>query len=297
MELEQIMKSCLPPDPNPVKPAHALPALACDAHCHVFGPAERFPYAEDRSYTPPDAPFESLVALHDHLGLERGVIVQASCHGTDNTAMLDAIARGNGRYRGVAIVDADVTDNTLKALNDAGVRGVRFNFVAHLGGAPDLDVFDRVLRRIEALGWHVVLHLDAQDIVKYADLIGRIRVPFVIDHMGRVRAEAGLDQEPFRQLLELMRNPLAWVKVCGSERVSAGKRPFDDAIPFARALVHDAPDRVLWGTDWPHPNISKDMPNDGELVDLLFRICDDPMLIHKILVENPERLYDFAPGK
>ncbi|SAL04185.1 amidohydrolase 2 [Caballeronia arationis] len=297
MELEQIMKSCLPPDPNPVKPAHALPALACDAHCHVFGPAERFPYAEDRSYTPPDAPLESLVALHDHLGLARGVIVQASCHGTDNTAMLDAIARGNGRYRGVAIVDADVTDNTLKALNDAGVRGVRFNFVAHLGGAPDLNVFDRVLRRIEALGWHVVLHLDAQDIVKYADLIGRIRVPFVIDHMGRVRAEAGLEQEPFRQLLELMRNPLAWVKVCGSERVSAGKRPFDDAIPFARALVHAAPDRVMWGTDWPHPNISKDMPNDGELVDLLFRICDDPVLIHKIMVENPERLYDFSTGK
>ncbi|MCI0147830.1 amidohydrolase family protein [Paraburkholderia sediminicola] len=291
------MKSCLPPDPHPVKPSHALPTLACDAHCHVFGPAERFPYAEDRSYTPPDAPFESLAALHDHLGLARGVIVQASCHGTDNTAMLDAIARGNGRYRGVAIVDAGVTDETLKALNEAGVRGVRFNFVAHLGGAPDLDVFERVLRRIEALGWHVVLHLDAQDIVKYADLIGRIRVPFVIDHMGRVRAEAGLDQEPFRLLLELMRNPLAWVKVCGSERVSAGKRPFDDAIPFARALVHAAPDRVLWGTDWPHPNISKDMPNDGELVDLLFRICDAPVLLHKILVENPERLYDFGAAE
>lgn len=297
MEFSQTMKSCLPPDPNPVKPSHGLPPLACDAHCHVFGPAERFPYADDRSYTPPDAPFESLAALHDHLGLARGVIVQASCHGTDNTAMLDAIARGNGRYRGVAIVDAGVTDETLKALNEAGVRGVRFNFVAHLGGAPDLDVFERVLRRIEALGWHVVLHLDAQDIVKYADLIGRIRVPFVIDHMGRVRAEAGLDQEPFRLLLELMRNPLAWVKVCGSERVSAGKRPFDDAIPFARALVHAAPDRVLWGTDWPHPNISKDMPNDGELVDLLFRICDDPVLLHKILVKNPERLYDFGAAK
>jgi 2-pyrone-4,6-dicarboxylate lactonase len=297
LEFSQTMKSCLPPDPHPVKPSHALPTLACDAHCHVFGPAERFPYAEDRSYTPPDAPFESLAALHDHLGLARGVIVQASCHGTDNTAMLDAIARGNGRYRGVAIVDAGVTDETLKALNEAGVRGVRFNFVAHLGGAPDLDVFERVLRRIEALGWHVVLHLDAQDIVKYADLIGRIRVPFVIDHMGRVRAEAGLDQEPFRLLLELMRNPLAWVKVCGSERVSAGKRPFDDAIPFARALVHAAPDRVLWGTDWPHPNISKDMPNDGELVDLLFRICDDPVLLHKILVENPERLYDFGAAE
>ncbi|HVE06609.1 MAG TPA: amidohydrolase family protein [Paraburkholderia sp.] len=289
------MKTCLPPDPNPVKPSFALPAGACDAHCHVFGPAATFPYAPDRSYTPPDAPFESLMALHDHLGLTRGVIVQASCHGTDNTAMIDAIHRGNGRYRGVAIVDASVTDDELAELNAAGVRGVRFNFVAHLGGAPDLDVFDAVLRRIEALNWHVVLHLDAQDIVQYTPLINQIRVPFVIDHMGRVRAEAGLEQQPFKQLLELMRNPLAWVKVCGSERVSVGRRPFDDAIPFARALIDAAPDRVLWGTDWPHPNISKDMPNDGELVNLLFRICDDPVLLRKLLVENPERLYDFSP--
>jgi predicted TIM-barrel fold metal-dependent hydrolase len=229
------------------------------------------------------------------LGLSRGVIVQASCHGTDNTAMIDAIRRGNGRYRGVAIVDAGVTDEQLAQLNEDGVRGVRFNFVAHLGGAPDLDVFQAVLRRIEALDWHVVLHLDAQDIVGYTPLIEQIRVPFVIDHMGRVRAEAGLDQQPFKQLLDLMRNPLAWVKVCGSERVSVGRRPFDDAIPFARALIEAAPDRVLWGTDWPHPNISKDMPNDGELVNLLFRICDDPALLRKLLVENPERLYDFSP--
>jgi 2-pyrone-4,6-dicarboxylate lactonase len=289
------MKSCLPPDPNPVKPAHTLPAGACDAHCHVFGPAARFPYAPDRSYTPPDAPYESLVKLHDFLGLSRGVIVQASCHGTDNTAMVDALVRGAGRYRGVAIVDADVTDEQLADLNQHGVRGVRFNFVAHLGGAPDLDVFNRVLARIEALNWHVVLHLDAQDIVAYTELIQRIRVPFIIDHMGRVRAEAGLEQEPFRQLLELMRNPLAWVKVCGPERVSAGRRPFEDAIPFARALIEAAPDRVLWGTDWPHPNISKDMPNDGQLVDLMCSFCDDAGLRHKLLVDNPARLYDFAP--
>jgi len=287
------MKSCLPPDPHPVRPAQQLPANACDAHCHVFGPAEVFPYAPDRSYTPPDAPFDQLVALHDFLGLSRGVIVQASCHGTDNTAMLDAIARGNGRYRGVAIVDGDVTDAQLADLDARGVRGVRFNFVAHLGGAPDLDVFDRVLQRIERLGWHVVLHLDAQDILQYAERIERIKVPFVIDHMGRVRAEAGLDQQPFRQLLELMRNPLAWVKVCGSERVSAGRRPFDDAIPFAQTLIEAAPDRVLWGTDWPHPNISKDMPNDGELVDLLLRFCPDDALREKLLVTNPARLYGF----
>jgi 2-pyrone-4,6-dicarboxylate lactonase len=287
------MKSCLPPDPNPIKPSHQLPAGACDAHCHVFGPADVFPYSPDRSYTPPDAPFERLVALHDFLGLSRGVIVQASCHGTDNTAMLDTIARGNGRYRGVAIVDGDVTDEQLADLDAQGVRGVRFNFVAHLGGAPDLDVFDRVLERIQDLGWHVVLHLDAQDIVQYAERIARIKVPFVIDHMGRVRAEAGVDQQPFQQLLELMRNPLAWVKVCGSERVSRGKRPFDDAIPFARTLIEAAPDRVLWGTDWPHPNISKDMPNDGELVDLMFQFCPDAGLRDKLLVRNPAKLYGF----
>ncbi len=287
------MKSCMPPDPNPRAPRQALPAGACDAHCHVFGPAATFPYAADRSYTPPDAPVDSLMQLHDFLGLQRGVIVQASCHGTDNTAMIDAIERGNGRYRGVAIVDASITDEQLADLHAKGVRGVRFNFVAHLGGAPDLEVFDQVLRRIEALNWHVVLHLDAQDIGTYSDRINRLRVPFIIDHMGRVRAEAGLEQQPFRQLLDLMRNPLAWVKVCGSERVSAGRRPFDDAIPFARTLIEAAPERVLWGTDWPHPNISKDMPNDGELVDLLLDFCDDAGLRQKLLVDNPAALYDF----
>jgi 2-pyrone-4,6-dicarboxylate lactonase len=287
------MKSCLPPDPHPSTPRHALPAGACDAHCHVFGPAARFPYAHDRSYTPPDAPVESLIELHDLLGLQRGVIVQASCHGTDNTAMVDAIVRGQGRYRGVAIVDSSVTDEQLADLHAKGVRGVRFNFVAHLGGAPDLDVFDQVLRRIEALDWHVVLHLDAQDIVAYSERINKIRVPFIIDHMGRVRAEAGLEQPAFRELLDLMRNPLAWVKVCGAERVSVGRRPFADAVPFARALIEAAPERVLWGTDWPHPNISKDMPNDGGLVDLLFEFCGDAGLRQKLLVDNPAALYDF----
>ena len=288
------MKSCLPPDPSPVKPRAALPPGATDAHCHVFGPGKIFPYAPDRSYTPPDAPYERLVALHDWLGLSRGVIVQASCHGTDNRAMLDAIARAHGRYRGVAIVGGDITDSALADLHAAGVRGARFNFVQHLGGAPDLEVFDRVTGRLEALGWHVVLHLDAEDIETYAERIGRLRVPFVIDHMGRVRAAQGLDQAPFRKLLELMRNPLAWVKVCGGERVSVGKRPFSDAAPFAQALIEAAPDRVLWGTDWPHPNITKDMPNDGELVDLMLDFCPDPGLRQRLLVDNPARLYGFA---
>ncbi len=285
------MKSCLPPDAHPIRPRQSLPQGAWDAHCHVFGPGAQFPYAADRSYTPPDAPYEQLRSLHDHLGLSRGVIVQASCHGSDNRAMLDAIVRGEGRYRGVAIVDGSETDQQLQALDDGGVRGVRFNFVAHLGGAPDLEVFDQTIDRLADLGWHVVLHLDAQDIVTYADRLARIPVPFVIDHMGRVKAGDGLAQPAFQALLGLMENPLAWVKVCGPERVSAGRKPFEDAIPFAERLIQAAPDRVLWGTDWPHPNISQDMPNDGGLVDLMCTFCSDPHLRHKLLVDNPLTLY------
>ena len=285
------MKTCLAPDSNPTKPTQLLPVGAWDAHCHVFGPAANFPYAQDRSYTPPDAPFETLRALHDHLGFTRGVIVQASCHGSDNRAMLDAIARSEGRYRGVAIVGGSETGEQLAAMDAGGVRGVRFNFVAHLGGAPDLEVFDSTVDRLADLGWHVVLHLDAQDILTYADRLARIPVPFIIDHMGRVKAQDGIEQQSFLALQQLMENPLAWVKVCGSERVSVGRRPFDDAVPFAERLIEIAPDRVLWGTDWPHPNISQDMPNDGELVDLMFNFCTDPLLRQKLLVENPLRLY------
>jgi predicted TIM-barrel fold metal-dependent hydrolase len=285
------IKSCKPPDPNPKTPSYRLPEGACDAHCHVFGPADSFPYADDRSYTPPDAPVAALRALHKTIGVSRAVIVQASCHGTDNRAMTDAIASSNGSYRGVAIVGRDVTDDALKALDRGGVRGVRFNFVAHLGGAPDLEVFDRIIDRISGLGWHVVLHLDAEDIVIYADRIKRLKVPFVIDHMGRVKAKGGLDQAPFKRLLELMQNPLAWVKVCGGERVSSSGRPFFDAVPFATALIEAAPDRVLWGTDWPHPNIAGDMPNDGDLVDLFARFTGDEALRRKVLIDNPTRLY------
>jgi 2-pyrone-4,6-dicarboxylate lactonase len=286
------LKSCLPPDPNPVQPAARLPPGTCDAHCHVFGPAGRFPYAPERSYTPPDAPVENLRSLHRHLGISRAVIVHASCHGTDMAVTLDAIASSNGSYRGVACVDAAVTDRQLQDLHAGGIRGIRFNFVKHLGGVPDIDVFHRLVARIKPMGWHVVLHFDADDILMQQDLLRRIEVPFIIDHMGRVKAADGLEQRPFQSLLALYRdNPLAWVKVCGSERVSAGKRPFRDAVPFARALIAEDSRRILWGTDWPHPNITKDMPNDGELVDLFAEICPDPALQRRILVDNPGRMY------
>jgi 2-pyrone-4,6-dicarboxylate lactonase len=284
------MKTILAPDPNPVKPRYAPPPGACDAHCHVFGPGARFPYAPNRSYTPPDAPKEKLAALHRHLGLSRAVLVQASCHGTDNSAMLDAIASSNGTLRGVGMVSKDVTDGELEALHAGGVRGARFNFVAHLGGAPDLKVVDNVLARIAPLGWHVVLHLDAGDILTYRDFLDRLRIPFVIDHMGRIEAKHGLDQKPFQLLLGLMKNELAWVKVSGPERISSAGKPYHDAIPFARTLIEAAPDRVLWGTDFPHPNV-KVMPNDGELVDLFAAFCPDETLRRKVLIDNPTRLY------
>jgi 2-pyrone-4,6-dicarboxylate lactonase len=288
------VKSCQPPDPNTRRPRFRLPALACDAHCHVFGPAGRFPYAPDRSYTPPDAPKENLAALHRLLGIERAVIVQASCHGSDNRATLDAIAASGGRYRGIAIIDDAITDKDYAALHAGGMRGVRFNFVRHLGGRPDMRLFQRTLERIAPMGWHLVLHLDAADIVELAPLLRRLRLPFIIDHMGRVKADAGLEQAPFRALLELTKLDTCWVKVCGSERVSSAGPPFADAVPFARTLVEAAPDRVLWGTDWPHPNIARHMPNDGDLVDLVPLIAPDAATQHQLLVANPARLYDFA---
>jgi 2-pyrone-4,6-dicarboxylate lactonase len=285
-------KGCLPPDPNPIAPVLRLPPDACDAHCHVFGPANKFPYAPDRSYTPPDAPVEQLRKLHARLGISRAVIVHASCHGTDMAVTLDAIASSRGAYRGVACVEDAVTDHELQRLHEGGIRGIRFNFVKHLGGVPDLDVFHRLVARIKPLGWHVVLHLDADDILTQQDLLRRIDVPFIIDHMGRVKAADGLAQRPFQLLLDLFAtNPLAWIKVCGSERVSAGKRPFTDAVPFARALIAVDAQRILWGTDWPHPNITKGMPNDGELVDLFGEICPDPAQRQRILVDNPSRMY------
>ena len=287
---EKTIKVLPPPDPNPVKPKYTPPPRACDGHCHIFGPASRFPYAPDRRYTPQDAGRETLAALHRHLGLERAILVQASCHGTDNNAMLDALEWSKGRWRGVAMVKKDVTDLELTTLHEAGVRGVRFNFVAHLGGAPDLKNVQAVIARVTPLGWHIQLHLDAEDIETYRDFLKRLRVPFIIDHMGRVEAKHGLDQKPFRHLLELMKNELAWVKVSGPERVSSAGKPFHDAMPFARALIAAAPDRVLWGTDFPHPNV-KWMPNDGELVDLFAATVQDDSTRKKILVDNPAGLY------
>jgi 2-pyrone-4,6-dicarboxylate lactonase len=273
------------------KPKFQLPPGSCDAHCHVFGPGAVFPYAPDRRYTPEDAPKETLAALHAHLGIERAVIVQASCHGKDNRAMLDAIASAPNRYRGVALPDDSFSDKDFEALHRGGVRGVRFNFVSHLGGAPDLDVMHRVLDRVKGLGWHVVLHLDAPNIIPLSDMMRALPLPFVIDHMGRVPAAAGVTQLPLLALLELAKDERCWIKVCGSERISMP--PYEEAVPIAQMIIETAPERVLWGTDFPHPNATHEA-DEADLVDLIPRFAPDATLQRKLLVDNPARLYGFT---
>ena len=288
------MKTTAAPDPNTRKPRFKAPPLACDAHCHIFGPAARFPYHPSSSYLPPDSPFEALQKLHSLLGLQRAVIVHASCHGPDMRATLDGIARSGGAYRGTAIIDESYTDKDFDRMHQGGIRGVRFNFVKHLGGRPDMNFFRKTVEKLKFFGWHLILHLDAADLVEFKDLFMQIPVPMVIDHMGRVKAADGLDQQPFRILLQSQKNiPNFWVKVCGAERVSSMGPPFTDAVPFARALIEAAPDRILWGTDWPHPNVGKHMPNDGDLVDLFPLMAPTPELQDQILVRNPARLYGF----
>jgi predicted TIM-barrel fold metal-dependent hydrolase len=284
-----------PPHPNPHPPTRFTPPPdACDAHCHIFGPAARFPFAPDRAYTPPDSGIDDFERLQERLGLSRAVFVQASCHGTDNSAMVDALHRGKGRYAGVAMIDESFTDADIAALHDAGVRGTRFNFVAHLGGAPDLGAFWRIVHRVVPIGWHIVLHFDAKDLPQYASLLDDMPCPYVIDHMARVDASAGLDQAPFQQLLRLMGDERCWVKISGAERLTAGgEPPYDDVVPYGRALIAAAPGRVLWGTDWPHPNV-RHMADDGDLLDVLADYAPDEATRYRILVENPTVLYDFS---
>jgi predicted TIM-barrel fold metal-dependent hydrolase len=272
------------------RPRHVLPPGACDAHCHVFGPAARFPYAPERSYTPADAPKEALAALHARLGLSRAVIVQASCHGTDNSAMLDAIAAAPHARRGVAMVPGDVSDAALDTLHAGGVRGVRFNFVRHLGGQQDVPSMHRIIASVAPRGWHVVLHMDAPDIAALAPMMRALPLPFVIDHMGRVDAGLGPHQPALDALIELTKLERCWIKVSGAERIS--DPPFAAAIPIARRIMEAAPDRVLWGTDFPHPNL-RIAVDEADLVDLVPAFAPDEAARRRLLVDNPARLYGF----
>jgi predicted TIM-barrel fold metal-dependent hydrolase len=227
--------------------------------------------------------------MHRALGIERVVLVQASCHGYDNSAMLDAIAADPDRRRGVAMVETGVADAELDLLHQAGVRAIRLNFVRHLAQRPTLPDADRIIRRVAERGWHVELHMDAADIPGLEPWIATLDSRFVIDHMGRVPAAAGLQQAPFQAVLRLLEQPNAWAKISGGDRLSAGP-PFLDAVPYAQALLERAPDRLVWGTDWPHSNIRTAMPNDGELADLLSAYAEES-LVRQVLVDNPTKLY------
>ena len=274
------------------KPAFLLPRGACDTHVHIWGPFDRFPLNKGAPYTPPERTRDDLVALHERLGIDRAVIVQTTVYKADNRAMLDGIGQSNGRWRGVALIDESFDDAAFRALHEGGVRGVRFGFVKHLGGVPDLALVRRTAARIAPMGWHLVLHLDAGNIPEFLEFFGEFSLPVVVDHMGRVPVCDGLDQSPFRLLLELLKRPNWWVKVSGAERISETGPPFADAVPFAQRLIAAAADRVLWGTDWPHPNVRWE-PDEADLVDLLPSFADAAAL-QQVLVDNPARLYGFS---
>ncbi len=284
----------IPFHPNPSKPSFTPPPGAVDAHCHVFGPGAVFAYAPERRYTPQDAPKEKLWALRDFLGFERNVIVQATCHGADNRALADALRDARGRARGVATVRPDVKDAELAELNAAGVRGVRFNFVKRLAERPADGEVREIVRRIEPLGWHVVVYFEAQELEALSGLLSTLPIPVVVDHMGRPDVTKPPDGEEFGRFLALMRErENVWSKVSGSERLSrAGpKAAYEDVVPFSRRVVESFPKRVLWGTDWPHPNMTTHSPDDGQLVDVIPRVACTAELQRRLLVDNPMRLY------
>ena len=286
--------------PNPSKPSFVPPAGAVDAHCHVFGPGDRFPYAPERKYTPCDATKEQLFALRDHLRFDRNVIVQATCHGTDNSALVDALEASKGRARGVAAVGQDVTDRELRALHEAGVRGTRFNFVKRLVDFTPREVLMDIATRVAPLGWHVVVYFEARDLPELWEFFTTLPTTVVVDHMGRPDVSQPVEGPEFERFVRLMReHENVWAKVSCPERltvsgppaVNGERNPYRDVVPFARRLVETFPDRVLWGTDWPHPNLKDHMPDDGLLVDFVPHIARTPEEQQRLLVDNPMRLY------
>ena len=285
---------------GPSKPRFVLPAGAVDAHCHVFGPGAEFPYAPERKYTPCDASKHQLFALRDHLGFEKNVIVQATCHGADNSALVDALRHSNGLARGVATVKRDVSDQALQDMHDAGVRGVRFNFVKRLVDFTPKDELMEIAQRIQAWGWHVVIYFEAVDLPELWDFFTALPTTVVVDHMGRPHVQHPVDGPEFSLFMKFMReHDNVWSKVSCPERLSISgpkalhgeQQAYQDVVPFARRVVETFPDRVLWGTDWPHPNLKDHMPDDGLLVDFIPQIAVTPELQRKLLVDNPNRLY------
>ena len=295
------MRYCMPPDPNTRKPSFSPPPNSCDTHFHIFGPPEEFPFAPARQYTPPAAPLEHYYQMAEVIGVSRGVVVQPSVHGLDNAVTLDAIKKSNGRFLGVARIDDKTPKDELQRLKEAGIRAVRFNLLNRPRGNVKLEVFDRAVERIVELGWSVDLHIDPKNLLEQEKRIRALPLPVVIDHTARVNPAEGLDQPAFQLLLDLMKDKKFWVKVTGADKLCKSNvhsyfgLPFIEVIPFARALIAAAPDRVIWGTDWPHSNnfAPGKTPNDGDLLDLLGEFAPDENTRRKILVDNPAALYGF----
>jgi 2-pyrone-4,6-dicarboxylate lactonase len=282
-----------PPDPNPKKPRITLPPLSCDSHFHVFGPHSKFPYAANRPFTPTDAPKEDLFRLHEFLGFQRGVFVQSTCHGTDNRVLVDLLAAGKGRYRGAALLDPSISDAEVERLDDAGVRGVRLHFLTgHLGPPKPREDMLRIIEKVAPYGWHIQMHVGGNNVVDLYEFITTIEAPVVIDHIGRIDIAEGLHGKAFSVLRRLLDRGNIWVKLSGTDRISKQKYPYADAIAFPRDLAAHAPERVVWGTDWPHPNHNA-VPNDGELVDLIAEIAPDERARKLMLVDNPAKLFGF----
>jgi predicted TIM-barrel fold metal-dependent hydrolase len=276
---------------HPRRPATVVPAGACDSHCHIYGPFDRFPLPADRSFTPNEAPESALRRLHEQLGIKRAVIVQSQGHGFDHEPLLDALASGRGRYRGVALLRASDSPEFVHRLDAAGIQGVRFSFMPHLG-FPDLDAARAVIARIEPLGWHVAVHVAGSGLLEMTDFIRSIPAPVVIDHMARPDIAEGLDGPVITTLLRLLESGRIWLKVSGAERLSKSHAPYDDVAPIVRRLVAHAPERLLWGSDWPHVNLHGPMPDDGDLVDFLGRVTTEQVR-QKILVDNPTAFFGF----
>jgi len=278
--------------PNPKKPNFQLPKGAVDAHCHVFGPSPEFPFAPERKYTPCNAGKDKLFKLRDYLGFERNVIVQATCHGTDNSAMVDACRAAGELARGVASVRSDITASELGEMHEAGVRAVRFNFVKRLVDATPREVFLEIAGKIQKFGWSTVVYFEASDLADLQPFLQQLPGIIVVDHMGRPDVTKGVDHPDFQRFMDLMSgNENMWCKVTCPERLTVTGPPYEDVVPYCKAIVQEFENRVLWGTDWPHPNMKSHMPDDGALVDYIPQIADTSAQRQKLLVTNPMRLY------
>ena len=286
---------CMPPDPNPATPKFKAPAGACDTHCHIFGPPHAFPYAEQRRYTAPAAPVEHYLLMLDVIGVDRGIVVQPNVHATDNRVSLYAIAQGGGRLKGVGRIDDDTSDSELADMDAGGIRGIRFEFVRGRPGSSDLELFSRMVNRIRPLDWHVELHVDPDVFVELEPWFRALDVVCVVDHFARIQTSDGIDQPGFKLLLDLMQRDNYWTKISGGDERTASPWPYAEVVPFAHALIDVAPDRLMWGTNWPHSNIFElgQTPNDGLLLDLVLDYAPDEETRNKILVDNPARLFGF----